>query len=236
MLAAGLSEDKINDYFDLIDRLYGNGFVVQNEHSQGHTSYGDMYWAELCNFSFDNNLILPLPEYMHPSIHLINPYMHYFPLCVRRYDECDFASFVPTVDEYRLELEKKLAGIGKYWELATRYGVYVKYEKPEHGDLEVWDEEQGTLVRLDPSKHEYLLHNVLNDLRDMWKAITVHKYDAPAYKVTTVFDVDDTLSHGWKWLAKRRQLESENRIILECYETIRSQFSDSPTVMEILCR
>ena len=155
---------------------------------------------------------------------------------MRHYDECAFASFVPTVDEYRLELEKKLAGIGKYWELATRYGVYVKYEKPEHGDLEVWDEEQGTLVRLDPSKHEYLLHNVLNDLRDMWKAITVHKYDAPAYKVTTVFDVDDTLSHGWKWLAKRRQLESENRIILECYETIRSQFSDSPTVMEILCR
>lgn len=236
LMAAGLSEDNVGDYFDLINRLYGNSFIVQNEPDQGYTSYGDMYWAELCDFAFDNKLILPLPEYMHPSIYLINSYMYSMPLRVRCFDECAFASFVPSVAEYRLELEKCLAGIGKYWELAARYGVYVKYDNPEQAHLEVWDEERDMLVRFDRSQHEYLFRKALIDLRDIWSATTVHKYNAPTYNVTTVFDVDETIENGRTWLTKRRQLESENRIILECYDVLRSQFSDSRIPEMILCR
>lgn len=186
LINAGLADENVDEYFDLIYQLYGCGYILQNG-LHGTEIGPDMpiIWADLCNFCFDFHLI---NAPCNSDIHYL--YRHFsstlfWPLLVNCSN--DFTRNLPpiSVDEFRWHIELILAGLRHEWYLALRYGVYLaRDESSETIILKKLSTESNSLLPMSTKEIYTLIHTVRKDRHDLDAELTrvvQHKPLHPAH-------------------------------------------------------
>lgn len=219
LMAAGLSEDDVDYYFELIKHLYAVGFIYQNNLMKDAEPFACETWTRLCTFCFDCHLLPePICRDLLPGIYFQNALNLTQPLKIQRFPECPYAIYVPDVDVFRAYIERDMAGLTWKWQLAEYCNVYLIDNDNDDGIIHeyVWDEEQNMLVRLTPSRIREILKRIYADIRHIDQEIVDHNHNVPPYVARNDDEWNEMLRLGDEWIRERVRLEWRFQFLASC--------------------
>lgn len=226
--SAGLSDEKITEYFSLIKQLYGELYLSENHllPTDNINSEVNKVWKELTDFCLNHSLtyVLDNDEYEH--------LIERIPLEISLFDfiwcdeNCEDYIFLGSLEDFRYEVEMQLAQLTIDWYLALRYDVRIlgKVEKDEMvSQLIRYDQYSDKMILLSEDEASFLLNKIRHDLSDCEKRIKQHEKPVSTQKNNSTYNWNQACQNWFKKSIELRKefeaLEENEQIISDIIES-----------------